>query len=233
MLPAQVGVNTNNPATGTLLHVTDDSDLAGVLMTKASLESLSSTNPLPSGIEAGTLIYNTNITLGKGYYSWDGDSWDRPNAYVGQMAKFLNPSSGGANLHAGNKAQVFGTTPSTQVFNDNSNLYQIVNSQNLTVTEAGAYQITVSLSMTASSGKAEVEARLRINNVGVGGYYRSSEMLNDPDILANGSISFTQTILLDANDTLSVYCAKAFNNNSGSASLRSAGSSSFFIQKLL
>lgn len=76
-----------------------------------------------------------------------------------------------------------------------------------------------------------VEGRLRINAVNTGGIYRSSEMISPntttPDY---SSITFTEIVDVAANDRLTVFVSRT--QNPGNVYLRSANTSSIFIERL-
>ncbi|KQC34209.1 hypothetical protein AAU57_13345 [Nonlabens sp. YIK11] len=234
---AQIGIGTDAPATGTILHIedVDGAEKSGVLFPKVHLTSLSDTDPLPSSIKLGTLVYNTNVNLQTGYYYWTVTKWQRLNAAIGAMAKFANENqdtSNNLNDPTGVKASIFGDVAAEPIFNDGPNLYIRLDNKNLRITENGRYQITVNLSMASSINQAQVEARLQVNDTGLGPYFRSSEM--DPNSgSTNGSISFTQTLELSAGDELSILCKAVAPEFTGTAFFNRANASSFFIEKVL
>jgi hypothetical protein len=245
---AQVGIGIETPAVGTVLHVEDleGVEKSGVLFPKVFLTDLNSTNPLPEATKGGTLVYNTNANLQTGYYYWTVTKWQRLNSATGAMAKFSNSDhhyDNNLNVAAGTAADIFGLPNRNPEFIDDPVLYQRPqesldtdprNRRFLDVSKPGRYQITVNLSLTADSGNtgiSEIEARLAVNNIETGPFYRSSEM--NVGVSSNdGSISFTQAIFLPANSRLSVVCKQA-SNSSGSVYLSELGTSSFFIEKLL
>jgi hypothetical protein len=72
-----VGINTTgatpNPTSGLDIDFTDK----GLLIPRVSLTSLTTYNPPITGGSPTTsmLVYNTNNTIGEGYYYWDGSMW--------------------------------------------------------------------------------------------------------------------------------------------------------------
>ena len=233
---SQVGIGIETPASGTILHVEDVANGGGlgVLFPKVSLIDINYTTPLPAEIESGTMVYNTNENLQRGYYYWTKTKWQRLNFTTSSMAKYSNSSmesGNNLNVSAGTNAGLFNSNPSIYLFNDEPNLYESFNGDGLRVKRSGRYQVTVNLSLLAPDSKAEIEARLTINNVEVGPYYRSSEM--DPSIGSpKGSISFTQAVDLSADDELRVFCKQALTGFNGDVYFVAAGASSFFIEKL-
>lgn len=76
-LHAQVGVGTNAPKAA--LDI--ESNNAGILIPRIHLTSLNATTPVlnpntnTNALEIGTLVFNTNDALVKGFYYWDGTKW--------------------------------------------------------------------------------------------------------------------------------------------------------------
>ena len=78
---AQIGINTSDPADGSILDV--ESINKGIFIPRVNIISLSSIAPI-TGIgatapelaaAASLLVYNTNVTTGEGFYYWDGTEW--------------------------------------------------------------------------------------------------------------------------------------------------------------
>jgi hypothetical protein len=78
---AQVGINTSSPEPGAILDI--DSSDKGLMIPKVSIGSLSSISPI-TGVGTtvseladaeGLLVYNTNGTIGEGFYYWNGTIW--------------------------------------------------------------------------------------------------------------------------------------------------------------
>lgn len=245
---AQVGIGTSNPATGTILHVEDldGTEKSGIIFPKVFLVDLNDTAPLLPTIESGTIVYNTNTNLQTGYYFWTVTKWQRLNAATGEMAKFTNTEAhtdNNLNAIGGTQVDLFGLPSTPPVFNDDPELYQRpteptatdpMNRRFLFVREAGRYQITVNLSMVAdatNTSLSEVEVRLAVDDVETGPFYRSSEMHAGVSSL-RGSISFTQTLVLDANAKISIVSRRA-TKSAGAVYLEGAGTSSFFIERIL
>ncbi|BAO55643.1 hypothetical protein [Nonlabens marinus] len=240
---AQVGIGTDGaPAVGLLLEVNGSPSSSGVVLPEADIVDLTTISPLPVGTESGTLVFNTNLESGPGFYFWDGSSWVRFNAYVGQMAKFKNPNaqvtSGNLN-NGGGTVQIVGSTE----FNDNTVLYQASGTTGITVNETGIYQVTVALSLVGNygtsgnarrDGRAEIDIRIRVNGSDRGPLYRSTEMnMTSTSPTDNGSLSFTQSVKINAGQTITLRHQSSKSENVGIVRLRSLGTSTIFIQKIL
>jgi len=240
---AQVGIGTDTPANGLLLEVNGSPDTAGTILAEVDIPDLLTVSPLPTGTEIGTLVFNTNINSGAGFYFWDGTAWVRFNAYVGQMAKFINPSAAvtGGNLNnGGGDVRIVGDTE----FNDNTALYQASGTTGIRVNETGVYQVTVALSLVGTYGtsgsarrnsRAEIDIRIRVAGADRGPQYRSTEMnmtsaTGDVDY---GSLSFTQSVKINAGQIITLRHQSSKTENVGIVRLRSLGTSTIYIQKTL
>ncbi|TWP24432.1 hypothetical protein ETU10_04100 [Apibacter muscae] len=86
---AQVGINTLNPDSST--DLTLGSNNKGFLPNQVNLVSIDNSAPLSStDIKEGTTIYNTNATLNKGIYVWDGTQWNTILFNDGTREEFIN-----------------------------------------------------------------------------------------------------------------------------------------------
>lgn len=70
---SQVGINTTDPADGSILDI--DSDDKGILIPRVNISNLNNIAPITGGSPEGLLVYNTNTTTGPGYFYWNGSSW--------------------------------------------------------------------------------------------------------------------------------------------------------------
>ncbi|OUS11424.1 hypothetical protein A9Q93_11310 [Nonlabens dokdonensis] len=233
----QVAIGTDTPATGAALTIEDPTGTSGVLFPKVNIVDLSTVAPLPTGTQEGTIVYNTNITTGTGYYFFKNNRWEPIFGVVGGMAKFRNTvfgsTSNNFNINTvGRDAQIFGNV----YFNDNATVYHVANNTTLEVRETGRYKIVINLSFEAASTNTvarllAVEGRLQINGTNEGGIYRSQEMSSanstSPDY---GSITITEIVNLNAFDDLTVRVSQT--QDAGRVNLRSINTSSFFIERL-
>lgn len=232
---AQVAIGTDTPAVGAALTIADSSGTSGVLFPKVNITDLSTVAPLPLGTEDGTIVYNINTTTGTGYYFLKNSRWEPIFGTVGGMAKFRNSVSGTSSDElndGGSNAQIFGPTP---YFNDNAMVYHVVNNTTLRVREAGRYKIVINLSFVGTTNSATtrllaVEGRLRINGTDEGGIYRSNEMIVNNSTSDYSSITITEIVNLNLNDNLTVRVSRT--QDPGNVRLRSANTSSFFIERL-
>jgi hypothetical protein len=72
-LIAQVGINTTTPQAGSMLDI--DSADKGMLVPRVDIADLSTIAPITGGATESLLVYNTNVTTGKGFHFWTGTIW--------------------------------------------------------------------------------------------------------------------------------------------------------------
>jgi hypothetical protein len=72
-LTAQIGINTVTPQAGSMLDVSSADK--GVLVPRVDITNLNAIAPITGGATESLLVYNTNNTIGKGFYYWDGSVW--------------------------------------------------------------------------------------------------------------------------------------------------------------
>lgn len=78
---SQVGIGNTNPAESSLLDVNDSNNNKGILIPRVDIANLDTQEPITTAtITESLLVYNTNITTGKGFYYWGGSKWMRLQA---------------------------------------------------------------------------------------------------------------------------------------------------------
>ena len=70
---SQVGINIQVPAADAALDVSGTDK--GVLVPRVDIDNLSTIAPVTGGATESLLVYNTNVTTGKGFYFWSGVEW--------------------------------------------------------------------------------------------------------------------------------------------------------------
>ncbi|MEO9953445.1 hypothetical protein [Nonlabens sp.] len=70
---SQVGINIQVPAADAALDVSGTNK--GVLVPRVDIDDLSTIAPVTGGATESLLVYNTNVTTGKGFYFWSGVEW--------------------------------------------------------------------------------------------------------------------------------------------------------------
>lgn len=70
---AQVGINTTNPTPGAILDI--HADDKGILIPRIELQAIGSGTQIEGDPTNGLLIYNTNQSIGEGFYYWYNTQW--------------------------------------------------------------------------------------------------------------------------------------------------------------
>ncbi|NNM24295.1 MAG: hypothetical protein HKO54_12170 [Flavobacteriaceae bacterium] len=70
---SQVGINTTTPQPGAALDIASTDK--GVLVPRVSIVNLTSIAPITGGASESLLVYNTNVSTGKGFHYWNGGVW--------------------------------------------------------------------------------------------------------------------------------------------------------------
>lgn len=224
---AQVTVGNTEPATGTILHVDDNSGTKGVKLPDTNIVDLNTVDPLPIGTEEGTIVYNTKAFTGQGYFYWNGFLWAPIQLFRNISAKFNHDGPIGTttdlNLNqvgAGVDVEIMDNT----VFNEATTLFTPVVDANgrtnsIQVSDDGRYRITVFIGLeqddsVASSGSTSIQGRLKITNISNvvrfdGSYHRSSEMEKNGSGDDDGTLYFTEVVELNSGEKVSVNCTNA------------------------
>lgn len=72
---AQVGINTVTPSRSSALDI--NSTNTGLLIPRINLTGFNDRTTITNGNVASLMIYNTNPTMGQGYYYWSGTTWTK------------------------------------------------------------------------------------------------------------------------------------------------------------
>jgi len=70
---AQVGINTTTPQPGAILDI--ESSNKGMLVPRVDIANLSTIAPITGGATESLLVYNTNLSTGRGFHFWTGAVW--------------------------------------------------------------------------------------------------------------------------------------------------------------
>ena len=71
---AQVGIGNTDPAESSLLDIRDNNANKGILIPRIDITDLTTQAPITTAtIAESLLVYNSNISSGKGFYYWDTD----------------------------------------------------------------------------------------------------------------------------------------------------------------
>lgn len=218
----QVGINTTTPDASAMLDVVSNN--TGVLISRmTTVERDAIANPATS-----LLIYNTDSNEYQYNFGTPATPiWVSLETVTtkGQSLKYSNTDTT-TNLNQASAIQlpIFGTLD----WNDNTSLYT-VSGNTVTVSETGKYQIIVNISLIATNLRTAPYARITVNGTEVGSYANNSYIRNNSSH-TKSSLNFTETLSLIAGDIVAVNIGR--DANSGTVTMRTAGSSNFTILKL-
>lgn len=171
------------------------------------------------GAKGGTPTYTLGVDAAGNVIELD--------AQIGQSVKYQNTNTT-QNLNlTNNEIDIY----ENLVWNDNPALYSLTSTDDLRVSSAGRYKITVNLSFTSPTNNVRnnIDVQLKVNNTFVGsiaanGYLRNTGNHN------NSSVNFTEVLQLNANDIISINAVR--EADAGTINLRSSGSSTIYIEKI-
>lgn len=229
---AQIGIGTTTPDPSAMLDVAStDKGLLVPRLTTANIEAIE--NPA-----TGLIVYNTDnnaFQFNSGTIDapiWSSISQESEDEDVVSVHKSLKYSNTNTSTNVNQNGVIFPVFGNLE-WNDDNGLFEVNTSNNsLTVNEAGKYRIIANASMNVSSSffsYSSPEFRLLVNNVEEGSYGSTGFVIGSSGH-AESSIHLNEIILLEAGDVLKVEFSRSAG--SGNATLRSSGSSNFYIEKL-
>ncbi|WP_412986308.1 hypothetical protein [Pontimicrobium sp. IMCC45349] len=232
VISAQVGIGTTNPDESSLLHIETNSK--GILIPKlTTAERDAITNPanglLIFNTDSDEFQFNSNTKASPIWVAFSLTPTSTSNP--GQSIKYSNTdTSTDVNQNSAINLPVIGT----EEWNDNSTLYNPDTSNHtIRINEAGRYRVQINASISvpnSGNSRRAPEMYLAVNGSQVGtyastGYMRRSSLHNE------ASFHINEVIQVSAGDVISVETIRAAN--SGSVTLRSAGSTNIYIEKIL
>ncbi|WP_124981843.1 tail fiber domain-containing protein [Nonlabens xiamenensis] len=113
---AQVGIGTDNPAESSLLEI--QSADKGMLIPRVDIADLSTQAPVTTAtIEESLLVYNTNLTTGKGFYYWNNSLgvWEKLLADNDKSGFWNTEGNSGTTPGTGAGQNFLGTTDNTSM----------------------------------------------------------------------------------------------------------------------
>lgn len=227
---AQVGIGTITPDPSSALDISANNK--GVLIPRLTTSERNSITSAANGL----LIYNTDsdefqynssnstVPIWKAL-SLTGTSTASP----GDSVKYTNTdTTTNINPATSTAAPIFGNL----LWNDNTTLY-VVSGNQITITEAGRYEFIINLSLHNFDGTSDrnaPEMRINVNSAQVGSY-SSTGYTRSQNNHEDSSLNLREVLELNANDVITINVQAAANV--GTVNLRSAGSSTIFIEKKL
>lgn len=151
------------------------------------------------------------------------------DSQLGAAAKFVNDDVT-TNINNSIEIPIYGNLLSAvNGFNDDTTLYERINTTNLRVNSDGRYKIIINVAMTSSVTRANTNLQISINNnlvgtIGATGYMRNATNHD------TSSINFVEILELTAGDQISVQAS--VGAGTGTVTFLSAGTSNLYIEKI-
>ena len=227
-MKAQVGIGTTSPDQSAILDVTSDNK--GMLIPRMNTtERDNIIDPANS-----LLIYNTDSdeiqinTNSPATPIWEAFSLTPVStAAPGDSMKYSNTdTTTDLNVTPAIDLPVFGSLD----WNDNTTLFQVSGNEVL-VNQTGRYDITVNVSLedVANGSRKAPEIRIAVNGI-PRGTFSSTGYIRSNNNHAESSLHIREIFELTSGDVISVQVERAAAANL--VTMRSVGSSNFYIEKL-
>ena len=228
---AQVGVGTNTPNASAALDVVSANDDTGVLFPRLTTTQRDAiTSPA-----TGLLVYNTTTNT----FDYNMGTPGTPNwisLSVGSSSSSLRAKFSNTDVTTNINPAAFSFIPlfDTTVFNDDATLFQLDNTSQITVTQAGLYRVTLNMRLLGVNGPATIEENTNVLAGVVANGTRVSALgsgyISFQDGNIEATITLTDIVSLNANDTVGI--AAVAEGNTGEVRHAFAGDSVFIIEKL-
>lgn len=246
---SQVGIGITTPASSSVLDITSTNK--GVLIPRVTLTAINDKSPLTGNIPDGTLVFNTaksgsgiNAVI-PGVYTWMENKWNFP-AEIGttksKAIKFANSASSTTNFNPSTvAAPVSIDIFNTEIFNDDSSVFERVNDYQLRIKQSGLYLISLNLALRQNPAvdNSRLSDYLYFN---LDGNLASSKIITlvpqyDPDnVNINGRFAFGSNSYINAtaNQILTLHSAryKDGTNYNGTVNFDTVSLSSVTIIKI-
>lgn len=155
----QTGIKTKVPQSSAILEISS-SENKGVLIPRVQLNSTNDKHPLTGDIPNGTLVFNS-ATSGSGItavfpnlYVWEDGRWKFPTNIKKDsdvVVKFTNSSTNATNLNPPNTStKVDIPIFDNELFNDDSDVFERINSTSVMIKKSGLYLISTNLALRQS-----------------------------------------------------------------------------------
>jgi len=166
ILFGQLSIGTNSIENG-IIFKTESQD-KGVLFPRIKLTDTKIFEPITGTKVNGLIVYNTNTNgtnetkVTPGLYYWDVNEWKKMAVNKrNETALFSNQNTTvDINSGSGIFADLFANTR----FNNNTNLYQVVNQTTLRINEVGYYKVILNLDLSSSGGADNFGIEIVVND---------------------------------------------------------------------
>lgn len=232
---AQVGIGTISPDVSTILDI--QADDKGILIPRLTTGQRDAIVDPANGL----LIFNTDSdefqynSNSPGTPIWQAfDNAPTSSSTIGQSVKYSNTdTTTDINPDTAINAPIIGTLN----WNDNTTLYSVdTTNHEITIAETGRYQVVVNASVAVNGNRARLAPEMRIAVDGTPtGTYASTGYMRRNNGHEEASLHITEILELTAGETISVEILRAANTSDATifATLRDAGSSNIYIEKLM
>ena len=220
----QVGIGTTTPDNSSILDI--ESNSQGVLLPRLTTAQRNAiVNPAN-----GLLFYNTDLDE----FQFNTGNTATPNWIKTSRNLSIKYSNNAADTAQNINSNAAANAPivSTLEWNDNTALYNAnVALNTITVTTTGRYRVSVNMSLITATTTARLSPEIWIEINGTQrGTYASTGYIRNNNGHRESSLHITEVFELNANDVISV--AHVRTANAGTVTLRSAGSSNIYIEKI-
>jgi hypothetical protein len=220
----QVGIGTTTPDNSSILDI--ESNSQGVLLPRLTTAQRNAiVNPAN-----GLLFYNTDLDE----FQFNTGNAATPNWIKTSRNLSIKYSNNAADTTQNINSNTAANAPivSTLEWNDNTALYNVNTALNtITVNTTGRYKVSVNLSLITAITTARLSPEIWIEINGTQrGTYTSTGYIRNNNGHRESSLHITEVFELNANDVISV--AHVRTANAGTVTLRSAGSSNIYIEKI-
>lgn len=166
---AQVGIGTQVVQNGIALQV--ESSNKGILLPNISLTSTSVFAPVTGNPVSGLMVYNTassgsgSTAVSPGFYYWDNSilNWIKvQQKNANETALFSNQNTT-ADINSG--TGVYTDLFANVRFNNNTSLYQKIDSSTLRINETGYYKVMLNLDLYSNGNRDNFGIEILVNNL--------------------------------------------------------------------
>lgn len=220
----QVGIGTTTPDNSSILDI--ESNSQGVLLPRLTTAQRNAiVNPAN-----GLLFYNTDLAE----FQFNNGNTATPDWIKTSRNPCVKYSNNAGDTAQNINSNAAGNAPivSTLEWNDNTALYNAnVALNTITVNTTGRYRVSVNMSLITATTTARLSPEIWIEINGIQrGTYASTGYIRNNNGHRESSLHITEVFELNANDVISV--AHVRTASAGTVTLRSAGSSNIYIEKI-
>lgn len=174
---AQVGIGTSTPNSAAALDITSANK--GILIPKINILSLNSAAPVAAPA-TGLLVYNTNTSLGEGFYYWNGTQW---TSFSGtSWGIFGNGGTNTALNHLGTN-----DNQSLVIKTNNTRAVEVYPTQKIGIGNTIAPTTTLKIGESSNTGKIRLEdgrqssGRILVSDVDGNAQWEDVSVVSNPD----------------------------------------------------